>query len=286
MKTFRILGLALVVTGLLFAGCKKTEDEDEEEEGTVSLDVSAPTEPQNKNVLLEEFTGNNCQYCPDGHKRVNELIAANSGRLIGINIHEGSLAQLYKTEFGPALYQAAKPSGIPAGTINRILFDGDTAMALNRGYFSYRANQVLAQPACANIAAKASINKSTRELTVAVAVYYTGTPTGSTNMINVAITQDSVWGSQKDPQNLYPEAWNSDHSKYCHMHMLRHLVTGQWGDAITPATGKQIKKEYKYTIPASISNVDMVLENLNVIAFVCEGHANVINVCEAPLTIR
>ena len=297
MKTFRILGLALVVTGLLFAGCKKTEEEDEEDEGTaISLDVSAPETASNKNALVEEFTGTNCGYCPDGHKRVNELIAANPGKVFAINIHTGRLAAKYTTSFGAALAEQSWLTGYPAGTVNRHEFEGwqeDTnrthqnRTALNRGYFQAAANQIMAQPACANIAAKATINKSTREVTVGVAVYYTGTPTGSTNMINVAITEDSIWGPQSENASASnPAQWNSDHTLYCHTHMLRHLITGQWGDEITPVVGKQIKKEYKYTLPQTISNETVVPEHLHIIAFLCEGHHEVINVCSAPITFK
>ena len=47
------------------------------------------TEPANRNVILEEFTGRNCGYCTDGHRIANELMAAHPGRLWAINIHAG-----------------------------------------------------------------------------------------------------------------------------------------------------------------------------------------------------
>ncbi|MEK9601231.1 MAG: hypothetical protein VW147_05270, partial [Bacteroidota bacterium] len=31
------------------------------------------TTPENKKVILEELTGVNCTYCPDGHKRANAI---------------------------------------------------------------------------------------------------------------------------------------------------------------------------------------------------------------------
>ena len=34
------------------------------------------TVPANRNVILEEFTGSYCQYCPEGHKLAKELAAA------------------------------------------------------------------------------------------------------------------------------------------------------------------------------------------------------------------
>lgn len=50
------------------------------------------TEVANKNVILEEYTGINCGYCPDGHKIANQIIAAHPGRAWAINIHQGSFA--------------------------------------------------------------------------------------------------------------------------------------------------------------------------------------------------
>ena len=50
------------------------------------------TTPQNKNVILEEFTGIHCGYCPDGHKIANNIVTSNPGRVFLINIHSGSFA--------------------------------------------------------------------------------------------------------------------------------------------------------------------------------------------------
>ena len=62
------------------------------------------TEVSNKNVVIEEYTGINCGYCPDGHKRANEIAAANPGRVFVINVHVGSYAaNTYTTQWGNAL---------------------------------------------------------------------------------------------------------------------------------------------------------------------------------------
>ncbi|MEE0895829.1 MAG: hypothetical protein U0M28_07680, partial [Bacteroidales bacterium] len=39
------------------------------------------TEPANRNVIIEEYTGINCGYCPDGHRIVREYMEANPGRV-------------------------------------------------------------------------------------------------------------------------------------------------------------------------------------------------------------
>ena len=286
-KTFRLLGVALVATAMVFVGCNKNEDEEEEEE--YSLEVNAPETPSNKSVLIEEFTGTGCGYCPDGHKMVNDLMAANPGKVFGVNIHTGTYANRYTTSFGDSIdIEGGRKGSYPSISINRHVFTGTTT-SMNRSYTARYTNQALSMPACANIAAKAAIDKSTRELTVNVAVYYTGTPTGTTNRINVAILEDSIWGPQSDygeGDGYNPTQWNAEHTQYCHMHMLRHLVTGQWGDAITPVVGQQIKKEYKYTLPATISNVTVVPEHLHLVVFLCEGHQEVINSCAATIKVK
>lgn len=50
------------------------------------------TEPANRNVIIEEFTGRNCGYCPDGHRIANEIMANNPGRVWAINVHAGGYA--------------------------------------------------------------------------------------------------------------------------------------------------------------------------------------------------
>ena len=45
------------------------------------------TEVTKKNAMLEEFTGQGCGYCPDGHRRANLIAKANPGRFFSVNIH-------------------------------------------------------------------------------------------------------------------------------------------------------------------------------------------------------
>ena len=47
------------------------------------------TDSQNKKVVIEEFTGVACQYCPIGHTIVQNLINDNPGNVFAIKIHEG-----------------------------------------------------------------------------------------------------------------------------------------------------------------------------------------------------
>lgn len=242
------------------------------------------TEVSNKNVVLEEYTGINCGYCPDGHKRANQLAAAHPGRVFVINVHQGSYASnTYTTQFGNALANQTGLDGYPSGTVNRHVFSGSNT-ALDRGSWANAANTILAQTSPVNIAARGTLDWSTRELNITVQLYYTASEANATNKLNVAILQDNVIGSQSG-SSLNPDQIVG--SQYRHMHMLRHLITGQWGEDITTTTaGSFVEKTYTYTIPASLGSPNAIqakLEDLQFVAFVAQGQQEILTGCEVEI---
>jgi len=50
------------------------------------------TTPENRKVILEEFTGINCTFCPQGHAIAQNIQNNNQGDVFLINIHSGSFA--------------------------------------------------------------------------------------------------------------------------------------------------------------------------------------------------
>ena len=230
------------------------------------------TEPSNRNVIIEEFTGVNCGVCPDGHRIVREYEEANPGRVFGINIHQGVYAAMYTTQWGNAIANQTGLNGYPSGTVNRHRFGG-TATALGRDRFVNAGNQIQAIPSFVNVAAQASIDLTTRTLTVNVEVYYTGDAETGTNLLNVALLQDSIIGPQSGASSN-PAQVTAD-GKYIHMNMLRHLLTGQWGDSISVESGvipqgTLIQRQYTYALPTNMSDADVKLSHLKLIAFVCK----------------
>ncbi|MBO7586669.1 MAG: Omp28-related outer membrane protein, partial [Bacteroidales bacterium] len=241
--------------------------------------------PSNRNVLLEVFTSIGCSHCSDGDRLSNELAAAHPGRVNVINIHEGGYASnTYTTEFGTALRQQSNLGGYPQGTINRHLFSG-TATAMGRGDWTGKANQILAMSSPVNIAAEGTLDWATRTLNIRVQLYYTTNQTVTSNSLNIAIVQDNVLGPQNGSDYYNPTQMVGD--LYNHNDMLRHLITGQWGDTIsTIVQGTLVERTYQYVIPEQLgypNPIDAVLENLRFIAFVCEGHQEVLTSVEIPI---
>ena len=244
--------------------------------------------PSNRNVVIEEYTGINCGYCPDGHRRANEIMAANPDRVCVINIHQGSYAaNTYTTSFGNALANQTGLTGYPAGTVNRHVFSQYSNVTdMNRGYWADAANQMLNTSSPVNIAADGTLDWSTRTLNIRVQLYYTGTQTVTSNALNVAILQDNVLGSQSGMSSNPDQVVGN---QYNHMHMLRHLVTGQWGETITDiAPGTLVEKTYEYVIPEQLGSpnaIDAVLEDLQFVAFVCEGHQEILTGVHIPVQV-
>ena len=50
---------------------------------TMNAQQYVSTEPANRNVILEEFTGRGCGYCTDGHRIANQIMANNPGKSVG-----------------------------------------------------------------------------------------------------------------------------------------------------------------------------------------------------------
>ena len=242
------------------------------------------TTPENKNVVLEEFTGISCTYCPDGHRIANDIYTNNPADVVLINIHTGGYASPqgpgtdFNTIFGSAIASQSNLSGYPAGTVNRLVFAGlgqNGGTAMSRGNWQSASSQILNEPSYVNVAAQANLDISTRQLSVTVEAYYTGSSPVNTNKINVALTQNNVEGPQTgssyNPTAILPNG------NYNHQHMLRHLLTGQWGDDITnTSSGSFFTNTYTYIIPNDLNGVAFDLFNLEVAVFLTETQQNVI----------
>lgn len=255
---------------------------------TFSLEaqVYVSTTPAKRNVILEEFTGRNCQYCPDGHAIANQISASNPGRFWAINVHAGGYAATsypnFNTSDGTILNNGFGVDSYPAGVVNR-----STATGQSRSAWESLTNQQLTQNAECNVAGSVIVNPITRLATITVEVYYTGNSSVAENYLTVAMLQDSILGSQSGGSTWNPGQMIGN--QYVHMHVLRDVITNTWGDAISPTTqGTLITKTYEYQIPMSIGNpngVDVNLNNITFLAWVSERYQGtparpILNACE------
>jgi len=237
------------------------------------------TSPENKNVVLEEYTGIHCGYCPDGHFISQNIQNANPGDVYLVNIHVGGYANPgsgepdFRTPFGTAFASEAGVAFYPSGSVNRHVFSGG-ATAMGRGSWSSAANTTLAQSSYVNVGVEADIDVSTGALTVHFEAFYTGDSPESTNYFNIALLQNNTLGWQTDYAN-YP---NGNTNQYKHMHRLVHMITGQWGGTIpTTTSGTFVDEILNYTIPTDYNGIPVKLQDMEIVAFVTETHQELIS---------
>ncbi|RAR50992.1 T9SS type A sorting domain-containing protein [Flavobacterium lacus] len=248
--------------------------------GYASSQTFVNTTPENKKVILEEFTGVNCVFCPQGHVIANNIKNANPANVFLINIHTGNFATPsagqpdFRTPFGTAIASQSGLTGYPAGTVNRSVFTGLSqgvagTTAMNRGSWSNASNQTLNQSSYVNVGVQGVIDAQTRQLTVTVEVYYTGNSPVSTNKLNIALLQNNTFG---------PQTGGNMGNNYNHMHRLVHMITGQWGtDITTTSAGSFYTQTFNYTIPAAYNNIPAEIGEMEFVAFVTETQQRIIS---------
>lgn len=251
--------------------------------GTMMAQTIVSTSPSNRNAIIEELTGINCVWCPAGHKVVNEIIEAYPGRVVGINVHAGSFSQgsPYNTTYGAAYDSQANPDGYPAGTVNRHVFTGSST-SMGRGNFAQASQIIMGMPSPVNVAAVGTIDEYSRQLELHIEIYYTDNSNVPTNYLNIAVLQNNVLGPQTGGEANYPEMM--ENGQYRHMHMLREMLTGTWGEAIPATQGTFIDTTIYWTIPQTIGQVPINdLSDLDFVVFVAEGHQEILTGVKATI---
>ncbi len=241
------------------------------------------TQPTQRNVLIEEYTGVGCQYCPLGHKATDFTLRAFPGHAFAINIHTGVFATRFTTTYGNNWASQANIQGYPSATLNRHVF-GNSGIHIDPGQSFACALKMRDMASPVNVAASVDIDPESRLMVVKVEAYYPGNGPGDFNLLNVALLQNNVLGQQAGASSYYPE--NMVNGQYRHNHILRHLLTGQWGDTIHHTeAGSLFVKEYAYVVPNTIGDLAITnFDDLSVLVFVCQDRTEVLNVCEAVRT--
>ncbi|WP_151894975.1 T9SS type A sorting domain-containing protein [Patiriisocius marinistellae] len=262
-KKLHLLGTALLMSAGMFA------------------QTIVGTSPENKNVILEEFTGIKCQFCPDGHARANAFKATDPDNIFLINIHAGGFAipstgqPDFRTPFGQLIADQSQLAGYPAGTINRHAFPGiqqsgspSGATAQSRTTWASTGASWLEEPSYLNMGVEAEIDVAARTMTVHIEGYYTSNSPVATNMLNFAVLQNNTTG---------PQTGGGAGNNYNHNHRLIDMPLGQWGMEITTTSATNLVDEtFVYNIPADHNGVAIDLAELEFVAFMTETTQEII----------
>lgn len=276
MKT-RIIGLTVLLFGLglsFWTACDKIADD----EMRVGPEKIAPYDPDEDEpivdtlqyVVLEEFTGVACVYCPAGATIAHTLQAQYHNQLIVIELHpeDHDLTIPYeddmdlRSEAAKTYYEYWGKPGLPAGLVNR---QQKSTLAKNKWADVVEAVSVEKPVATVNeVSAKLADNKITVEASGYFHEDYAAS--GNINMI-VMVLEDGFLVRQAGNE----ESENAHN--YSRNHVLRATIGDEWGEQIDvkPNAGERFTLT-KSTAVDAVWNTD----NLSVVCLLTDADTRAI----------
>jgi len=253
VKVF-IFGLFLSFT---FWSCEDQKDEPS---------IGPVPDTFSKKVLIEEFTGAWCGYCPDGALRLENIINQNDGFVIGVSAHSGDAMEVSQTSFLESTY--FNP-GYPSGMVDRFNFNEN--VSINRGLWDYVASEQLQKEAVCGLAIQSKVNANTAKIKV-----HAGFKTVMTGerRLTVYLIENGVTGSGYgyDQANYYDTDSTSSFyglgnpiESFEHNHTLRLILSEPLGDLID-SSFLVPKGEFIKDYEIDISSYDS--DNLYVVGFI------------------
>ena len=242
--------------------------------GGISAQVNVSTTPSNRVAVLEEYTGNYCTFCPDGHLIATDDIEPTGA--VTIKIQTGGFSQTdpvfggtLQTPTGELIAGPFDSDAYPNGTVSRA---GSGYNGIGRGSWVNAVNTIQSQASPVNLYVESSLDATTRELTVSVEYYYTGAPSSGTNYLHIGYYQDNVPAYQYDPGFNPAQFYVLEDGVYDFDHCFRDMVNGTWGEAVNGLTaGSTGIITHNVTLPASFSTFDVEAGAIRVYAFMSQS---------------
>jgi hypothetical protein len=216
-----------------------------------------------RRILIEEFTGQLCTYCPGGAREIERLISVYGDQIIPVSIHAGAYANPgngawndFRTTAGDDIFTTFGQVGFPASVISRV-----NNANVYTPHASWEPQIILIKDdePVAEITITNSYNTSTREVGIQVDTeWLKNGDVGVDYKLQVFIIEDHIIAQQKDI-DATPEIVPN----YDHRHMLRAGVNTSWGTAITNTTMNSIDTQnFTYTLDPTWNEA-----NCEVVAF-------------------
>lgn len=231
-----------------------------------------------KNVLVEEFTGAWCGWCPDGGLQMKEIEKHYPGSSL-VAIHAGSSADNMKIQAGLEIANYFHPS-YPQAMVDRIKFPENLGVPFSRGVNAWIAayEKVKDAPSPLYLNIEHTFDKSTRVILGNLKVHVVDYIINDDIRVNLWLTENNLSGSGTgwDQANSY--SGNNDYPNhplfkesnpikdYVHRFVLRESLTGTFGQAefqTPPQPGEEINIPINFTLPTGYNS-----DEVSFVAFV------------------
>lgn len=242
-----------------------------------------------KKVILEDFTGTWCGWCPEGTVIIDQLLAANPTTFIPVASHNGDGLQVPE---GAAIDAGLNVTAYPNGAVDRFQFMGQAKIPMSRGMWSSSFNTRKNAPANVSVSFSNAVKTGSDSYAATVNVQFENAPNpGVPLKLQVYLLEDSIPATGSLEQSNYSgnvQGGASPLTNWFHNATLRKALGGNWGFSTTipatPVVGTTYSQNITFTIPAT-----WVAKHINVVAFVAyDGPAannqkEIINAEQYPL---
>lgn len=206
-----------------------------------------------RNILIEQFTGQDCGYCPGGATMMKNAIEPIKDR-VSIVAHHTYGTDLFTLSESKTIGMRYSINSAPSFMVNRDIVAGNSYNI----YPQYVSTSVLQKcidtPAPVSLNMTNSYDPNTSELRVTVSGECAAILTDA--VLNIWLTQDGIVSRQ-----------NGATSNYVHNNAIRLLITPVWGDQLE-RNGTSFKNTYTVTVPKKVGSFNCVIENMAIVAFV------------------
>lgn len=190
------------------------------------------TDQSKRNIVLEEFTGHTCIFCPFGTRKIIELDAIYDEQLIPVAIHSGGFAEpennpdgSFSTDFrvgveGETYLNTFNPNrAYPRGVISRL-----DNQALGASQWDPKIGLIIDESPVITLGLQTWYDDSLDAVRAKVDYNWVASVTGPYNL-QIYVVEDHIIDWQKDGAEKVKE--------YDHRHVLRKVVNTTWGIEIT-----------------------------------------------------
>ncbi|HRO42547.1 MAG TPA: Omp28-related outer membrane protein [Flavipsychrobacter sp.] len=254
---------------------------------------AVPT-PQNKKMLIEEYTGVQCPNCPAGATILKNYDVANPGKIVIVALHSGSLTDRIpnKSKYYFANddvqnmvnnYLGGNVNAKPAAAIDRTP-QSNGLFIVNKNQWTSAINQRATATSPVNLTVTSRYDTAFKKVVINVKIAYTQQVTKKQNL-SLWVLEDKIIDAQYDGTVTI--------DNYEHNHVFRDFITPVTGSAIlssvtTKSPGLVYERQLIYT-PKFLGNASLDqwnLDNCKIVAVIHndeQGDKEVAQVMEVNL---
>ena len=245
-------------------------DDADPSDNAYASDIYVYPDGVKRNMLIEKYTGQACQWCASGDVQINRftkdrddmIVVAHHTYLTG-DAFTMAESSTYSSTFGASNYPSVTVNRRPVSATSLMLEDISTSIA---GITSL-TNAIAKLPIPVTVDLDNQFDESTRKGKLTVKVHAYENPSNETHTLNLWLSQDNMIAYQ-----------SGGTSNYNHSHVFRGTLNGEtWGEPITLTAGEDLVKTYDYEIPATIASTAgtrdewaAVPSDMHIVAFVAD----------------